>query len=70
MNPSVKSSHLSDPALLERMSETEVTEFFDRDDNGVRVKTVDKGRHLLGGWRCWRSRHCGQTRNLRYCSVQ
>jgi len=38
VNPSGKSSHLSDPALLERMSETEVTEFFDRDDNGVRVK--------------------------------
>lgn len=36
---SVESSHLSDPAVLERMSPAEVQEFFDRDDDAVRVKS-------------------------------
>jgi SAM-dependent methyltransferase len=38
MKPAVKSAHLSDPAVLERMSSVEIGEFFDQEDDVLRVK--------------------------------
>jgi chemotaxis methyl-accepting protein methylase len=38
IKPSAESSHLSDPAVLERMSKPEVEDFFDLEDDVIRVK--------------------------------
>jgi hypothetical protein len=38
VGPTVKSQGLADPAILERMASAEVEEFFDREDDVVRVK--------------------------------